>query len=157
MIRYRTWKVRVYTTIYSLNINLDHLANKLIQNNTPSYRYMRQSPKPVLASPVFQSDWALDKSRDSLVESDPCYGPLGSSVPMHVRWRPLNATGKKGFIVVTGPSYLGVEGKAKYYFYEITELPMPGKKNGKHLYASWTLGNDYPIIEPINSKPRRKT
>ena len=43
------------------------------------------SPKPVLASPVFQSDWALDKSSDNLVESDPCYGPLGSSVPMHVR------------------------------------------------------------------------
>ena len=63
----------------------------------------------------------------------------------------------KGFIVVTRPSYLGVEGKAKYHFYEITELPMPGEKNGKHLYASWTLGNDYPIIEPINSKPRRKT
>ena len=63
----------------------------------------------------------------------------------------------KGFIVVTGPSYLGVEGKAKYQFYEITELPMPGEKNAKHLYASWTRGNDYPIIAPVVSKPRRKT
>ena len=63
----------------------------------------------------------------------------------------------KGFIVVTEPSWLGVEGEAKLQLYEITELPMPGKKNAKHLYASWTLGNDYPIISPVNSKPRRKT
>ena len=63
----------------------------------------------------------------------------------------------KGFIVVTEPSWLGVEGEAKLQLYEITELPMPGKKNAKHLYASWTRGNDYPIIAPINSKPRRKT
>ena len=39
---------------------------------------------PFLASPGFQSDSALDKSSDSLVESDPCYGLLGSSVPMRV-------------------------------------------------------------------------
>ncbi len=63
----------------------------------------------------------------------------------------------KGFIVVTEPSWLGVEGEAKLQLYEITELPMPGKKNGKHLYARWTYGNDYPIISPINSKPRHKT
>ena len=63
----------------------------------------------------------------------------------------------KGFIVVTEPSWLGVEGEAKLQLYEITELPMPGKKNGNHLYARWTSGNDYPIISPVNSKPRRKT
>lgn len=62
----------------------------------------------------------------------------------------------KGFIVVTEPSWLGVEGEAKLQLYEITELPMPGEKNGKHLYASWSPGNDYPIIAPVNSKPRRK-
>ena len=62
----------------------------------------------------------------------------------------------KGFIVVTEPSWLGVEGEAKLQLYEITELPMPGEKNAKHLYASWSPGNDYPIIAPVNSKPRRK-
>lgn len=63
----------------------------------------------------------------------------------------------KGFIVVTEPSWLGVEGEAKLQLYEITELPMPGEKDGKHLYASWTSGNDYPIISPVNLKPRHKT
>lgn len=62
----------------------------------------------------------------------------------------------KGFIVVTEPSWLGVKGEAKLQLYEITELPLPGKERGRHLYASWSDGNDYPIISPVNSKPRLK-
>ena len=44
----------------------------------------------------------------------------------------------KGFIFVTKSSWLGVEGKAKLQLYEITELPLPGSRGGRHLYASWT-------------------
>ena len=63
----------------------------------------------------------------------------------------------KGFIFVTKSSWLGVEGKAKLQFYEITEIPLPGSRGGRHLYANWTQGNDYPVISPAKTKPRRKT
>ena len=63
----------------------------------------------------------------------------------------------KGFIVVTKPSLLGVEGMAKLQLYEITEEPMPKTTKGTHLYASWTHGKDYPVISPAKTKPRRKT
>ena len=63
----------------------------------------------------------------------------------------------KGFLVVTKPSLLGVEGMAKLQLYEITEEPMPKTTKGTHLYASWTHGKDYPVISPAKTKPRRKT
>ena len=63
----------------------------------------------------------------------------------------------KGFIFVTKSSWLGVEGKAKLQLYEVTELPLPGSRGGRHLYASWSHGKDYPVISPVKSKPRRKT
>ena len=44
----------------------------------------------------------------------------------------------KGFIFVTKSSWFGVEGKAKLQLYEITELPLPGSRGGRYLYASWT-------------------
>ena len=55
----------------------------------------------------------------------------------------------KGFIFVTKSSRLGVEGKAKLQLYEITELPLPGSRGGRHLYASWAQGNNYLVISPI--------
>ena len=61
----------------------------------------------------------------------------------------------KGFIVVTRTSFLGVEGEARLQYYEITELPLPMEAQGRHLYARWTPGNDYPIISPVKPKPRR--
>ena len=63
----------------------------------------------------------------------------------------------KGFIFVTKASLLGVEGKAKLQLYEVTELPLPGARGGRHLYSKWTPGNDYPIISPVKTNPRRKT
>ena len=45
----------------------------------------------------------------------------------------------------------------KLQFYEITEIPLPGSRGGRHLYANWTQGNDYPVISPAKTKPRRKT
>ena len=50
-------------------------------------------------------------------------------------------------------SRLGVEGKAKLQLYEITELPLSGSTVGRHLYASWSHGNDFPIISPAKQNP----
>ena len=63
----------------------------------------------------------------------------------------------KGFLVVTKVSHLGTEGKARLQSYEITELEMPKQEVGRHLYASWTQGNDYPVISRVKTKPRRKS
>ena len=62
----------------------------------------------------------------------------------------------KGFLVVTKVSHLGTEGKARLQFYEITELEMPKKDVGRHLYKSWQSGKDFKIISPVKTKPRRK-
>lgn len=62
---------------------------------------------------------------------------------------------KKGFIVVTKPSYLGTEGEARLQLYEITELPMPGTDRPRHLYALWKQDTDYRVVSPVKTRTRR--
>ncbi|TIN03864.1 hypothetical protein [Mesorhizobium sp.] len=53
---------------------------------------------------------------------------------------------RKGFIVVTEPAVLGVDGEAKSPAYEITELKMPGTTgDGQKLYRQWRPGHDFPV------------
>ena len=63
---------------------------------------------------------------------------------------------KKGFIVVTRPSFLGTEGEARLQLYEITELVMPGSKAPRHLYAKWKEGSDFEVIAPAKTETRIK-
>lgn len=62
----------------------------------------------------------------------------------------------KGFIVATEVSHLGVHGKAKGTYYEITELGMPTgqRPDGRHLYHAWNPGNDFPVQPAAVHNPR---
>jgi len=52
----------------------------------------------------------------------------------------------KGFIVVTEPGCLGVEGAARGPAYELTELGMPGRPVPRHLYRKWKAGHDFDVV-----------
>ena len=54
----------------------------------------------------------------------------------------------KGFIIVHQEAVLGVDGKAKSFVFELTELDMPGRDESaraKKLYKSWRPGEDFTV------------
>lgn len=61
----------------------------------------------------------------------------------------------KGFIVVTQPARLGVEGQARGPMYEITELALPnsGRKDGLRLFLEWQEGGDCAVHKGRVNKP----
>ncbi len=61
----------------------------------------------------------------------------------------------KGFIVVTRPGALGVEGEARGPSYELTEVPLPGSSNqiGRRLYEQWSEGKDFAVIKHQANNP----
>ncbi|MGD1884706.1 MAG: hypothetical protein ACFB11_20755 [Paracoccaceae bacterium] len=65
----------------------------------------------------------------------------------------------KGFIAVTEPARLGVEGAAQSPAYELTEIEMPhsGKNGGRRLFKEWVSGGDWPVIKaPANNRHGRR-
>jgi len=62
----------------------------------------------------------------------------------------------KGFIVVTMPARLGLDGEAKAPTYELTELALPhsGQNGGRKLYREWRLGHDFPVAKAMANNPR---
>lgn len=64
----------------------------------------------------------------------------------------------KGFLVMTEPAALGVEGYAKCPSYELTELPLPGGSGkGKQLYLLWSEGGDFSVERsPANNPTGRR-
>ena len=123
---------------------------------TPAWREL--PPKSQSLYPWLKLEWKGPKNNNNGKIALSCRQAaqkMGVSVNTAASaFRELQA---KGFIFVTKSSRLGVEGKAKLQLYEITELPLPGSRGGRHLYASWTQGNDYVVISPVKTKPRRKT
>lgn len=59
----------------------------------------------------------------------------------------------KGFIVVTELSALGSEGSAKGSSFEITELPLPTRIEGRKLYRSWKRSADFPVAKAHANNP----
>lgn len=59
----------------------------------------------------------------------------------------------KGFAVVTEPACLGVSGSAKSPAYELTELALPGQREGRKLFRQWAPGRDYPVARTNANNP----
>ena len=59
----------------------------------------------------------------------------------------------KGFVVVTEPASLGMDGEGKSFAFEITELPLPGEKRGRQLYLNWKPGDDHPVVRGSVNNP----
>ncbi|MEM7075310.1 MAG: hypothetical protein AAF484_09500 [Pseudomonadota bacterium] len=68
---------------------------------------------------------------------------------------------QKGFLVVTVQAALGEPGIGRCPRYEITELPLPGKRpnEARKLFKQWSPGNDFPGVGASNEtrQPRRKS
>ena len=60
----------------------------------------------------------------------------------------------KGFIVVTKPARLGVDGKASSPELEITELALPHNDRPRKLYLEWRDGADFTVITAVAHNPR---
>jgi DNA-binding transcriptional MocR family regulator len=61
----------------------------------------------------------------------------------------------KGFIAVTKPAILGVDGGGTAHEYEITELAMPKaeSRDGSRLFRQWKPGQDFPVIKAAMGNP----
>lgn len=61
----------------------------------------------------------------------------------------------KGFIVVTEPGRMGVQGQARGPAYELTEISLPHgeKKEGRKLYLNWEHGADFAVIKGRANNP----
>jgi DNA-binding transcriptional MocR family regulator len=61
----------------------------------------------------------------------------------------------KGFIVVTEPARLGLEGMAKCPAYELTEIPLAhsDRAEGRKLYRDWRPGADYQVHKAMANNP----
>ncbi|ERP98782.1 hypothetical protein Q669_00560 [Labrenzia sp. C1B10] len=64
----------------------------------------------------------------------------------------------KGFIVVTEPACLGLEGEGNTPSYEITELGLPhsDRSEGRKLYRAWKVGRDYAVHKATANNPHGK-
>ncbi|MFC3614769.1 hypothetical protein ACFORG_13430, partial [Lutimaribacter marinistellae] len=60
---------------------------------------------------------------------------------------------EKGFIVVTEIGHPGVHGCASGHRYEITELPLPQARDGRHLYRAWRKGEDFEVLKAKAHNP----
>lgn len=59
----------------------------------------------------------------------------------------------KGYVVMTEHAVLGVEGAAKSPAFELCELALPGKQEGRKLYLTWAPGRDYPVQSASPNNP----
>jgi hypothetical protein len=64
----------------------------------------------------------------------------------------------RGFIVVTRPARLGIEGAAQSPTYELTEIALPhdARSRGRRLYQEWREGGDYTITKAAANNPTGK-
>lgn len=60
----------------------------------------------------------------------------------------------KGFIVVREGAQLGTSGAAKSTAFELTELAMPGTREGRKLYQSWKAGANSPVEKMHANNPQ---
>jgi hypothetical protein len=61
---------------------------------------------------------------------------------------------RKGFIFVTLPASLGLDGDAKGATYELTELKLPmSEHDGRKLYREWTPENEFPVHMTAANNP----
>ncbi|MFO0513473.1 MAG: hypothetical protein ACK5YF_00690 [Rhodobacterales bacterium] len=59
----------------------------------------------------------------------------------------------KGFLVMTEPAVLGLEGAAKSPAFELTEIAMRGARDGRKLFLHWSEGRDYPVHKARANNP----
>lgn len=61
----------------------------------------------------------------------------------------------KGFIVVTRPGALGIEGEARGPSYELTEVPLSGSSSqtSRRLFEKWSEGNDFEVVKHQVNNP----
>lgn len=61
----------------------------------------------------------------------------------------------RGFLVITAPARLGIEGDASAPMFEITELPLPhsDRQHGRALYREWRPGRDFPVVKARANNP----
>ncbi|WP_323786418.1 hypothetical protein [Thalassovita sp.] len=81
-------------------------------------------------------------------------GRMGVSVNTAAKaFRELQA---KGFIVVSDPGALGVEGLARGPSYELTEIKMPMSESnqGRKLYEQWRSGCDFEVFKHNVNNPK---
>lgn len=61
---------------------------------------------------------------------------------------------EKGFIRVTKPACLGLEGVAKAPAYALTDKPLSGKCGpGEHLYKEWKPGEEFDVVRGRVNNP----
>jgi hypothetical protein len=63
----------------------------------------------------------------------------------------------KGFLVMTEPAVLGLEGAAKSPAFELTEIAMRGARDGRKLFLHWSEGRDYPFHKAAANNPKGRT
>lgn len=59
----------------------------------------------------------------------------------------------KGFLVITEPACLGFSGSAKGPSFEVTEIAMPGRTEGRKLFRDWRSGADFPVVVASPNNP----
>ena len=60
----------------------------------------------------------------------------------------------KGFLHVKETASLGVHGHGRCFKFEITEISLVPARDGRHLYKTWTKGNDYEVTKAVPANPR---
>lgn len=123
--------------------------------DTPAWRAL--SIKAQALYPWLRLEWRGNKNNNNGKIALSCRSAAYKmSVTPNTAAKAFQELQRKGFIVVTRPSYLGTDGEARLQYYELTELVMPGSDRPRHLYTLWTDGYDYDIISPVKNKSRIK-
>ncbi|MEP3630553.1 MAG: hypothetical protein ABJN04_11165 [Hyphomicrobiales bacterium] len=129
---------------------------KLIRNTmeTPAWRAL--SPVAQALYPWLKLEWRSgDYNNNGKISLSVRQAAKGLGITPNTAAKAFQDLQQKGFIVVTEPAHLGIEGKAKCPNYELTELTMPNseKTEGRKLYKEWRPGHGFPVVKATANNP----
>ena len=67
--------------------------------------------------------------------------------------RAIHQLQAKGFVVIKTPACLGTSGAAKAPELELTELALPGQRDGRKLYRDWKPTHEFPVVKASANNP----
>lgn len=121
---------------------------KLVRNTmeTPAWRAL--TPVAQALYPWLKLEWRGPQSNNNgKIRLSVRQAAERLGVGINTAARAFHDLQAKGFIVVTQPARLGVEGQATSPAFEITEIALPhgDKRDGRRLFREWHEGADYPV------------
>jgi hypothetical protein len=119
---------------------------------TPAWRALSTTAQALY--PWLRFEWrGGDYGNNGLIRLSTRQAAKAMGVGINAAASAFHSLQEKGFIAVTEPGALGLDGVAKGPAFEITEIALPKAREGRRLYQTWAVGRDFPIHQTKTNNP----